>query len=91
MFLTNNSSKSVDKYIEKLKSLGLELEEREFVPHITLARKFKPGENFPFNVYAKGAEIAKISDSTPIAFNRRKIRIRAELSILRSASGNLGW
>ena len=38
---------------EKLKSLGLELEEREFVPHITLARKFKPGENFPFEETGK--------------------------------------
>ena len=44
---------------------------------------FRSGENFPFNIYAIGAEIAKTSDSTPIAFNRRKIRIRAETAILR--------
>ena len=31
---------------EKLKNLGFEPEEREFVPHITLARKFRPGEDF---------------------------------------------
>ena len=38
---------------EKLKGLGFELEEREFVPHITLARKFKPGENFSFEEAGK--------------------------------------
>ncbi len=38
-----NLQKSV---YEKLKSLGLELDEREFVPHITLARKFRPKEGF---------------------------------------------
>ncbi|MBQ5667264.1 MAG: hypothetical protein IIV40_03720, partial [Oscillospiraceae bacterium] len=38
---------------EKLKSLGLEPEEREFVPHITLARKFKPGEKFSFEETGK--------------------------------------
>lgn len=31
MFLTNNSSKSVDKYIEKLKSLGISSEENDFL------------------------------------------------------------
>ena len=29
---------------------------------------FRSGENFPFIIYAIGAEIAKTSDSTPIAF-----------------------
>lgn len=31
---------------EKLKKLGFELDEREFVPHITIAKKFSPKENF---------------------------------------------
>ena len=30
MFLTNNSSKSVDKYIEKLASFGIETTEEDF-------------------------------------------------------------
>lgn len=38
---------------EKLKSLGFELEEREFVPHITLARKFKAGSGFSFEEIEK--------------------------------------
>ena len=32
MYITNNSSKSVDKYIEKLASLGIESTEEEFFP-----------------------------------------------------------
>lgn len=35
---------------EKLKNFGFEPEEREFVPHITLARKFRPKENFDFEI-----------------------------------------
>lgn len=31
---------------EKLEDLGFKPEERDFVPHITLARKFKPDEDF---------------------------------------------
>ena len=31
MFLTNNSSKSVDKYIEKLKSLGIDVVKEDFL------------------------------------------------------------
>ncbi len=43
----NKNLANLEKTVfKKLKSLGLELEEREFVPHITLARKFRPGENF---------------------------------------------
>ena len=36
------------KVLEELENLGFETEKREFVPHITLARKFKPEESFPF-------------------------------------------
>ena len=50
----NENLENLQKEVfEKLKSLGLEPEEREFVPHITLARKFKPGENFPFGETGK--------------------------------------
>ena len=31
---------------EKIRGLGFEPEEREFVPHITFARKFRPGKSF---------------------------------------------
>ena len=43
----NENLKNLQKLVfEKLKNLGFELEEREFVPHITLARKLRPEENF---------------------------------------------
>ena len=35
-----------EEVFEKIRSLGFELDEREFVPHITLARKFRPGDDF---------------------------------------------
>ncbi|MBQ5897199.1 MAG: RNA 2',3'-cyclic phosphodiesterase, partial [Oscillospiraceae bacterium] len=50
----NENLENLQKEVfEKLKSLGLEPEEREFVPHITLARKFKPGEKFSFEETGK--------------------------------------
>ena len=49
---------------EKLKTLGLEIEEREYVPHITLARKFRPEEDF------SGAEIIKRLPEKPVCVNR---------------------
>lgn len=62
---------------EKLKNLGFELEEREFVPHITLARKFRPEENFPFD------EIEKNLPEKPALINRISLmkseRINGEL------------
>lgn len=43
----NEKLRNLQKEVfEKLKNLGFEPEEREFVPHITLARKFRPGEDF---------------------------------------------
>ena len=51
--MLNKFKEAYKEVFEKLKSLGLEPEEREFVPHITLARKFKPGENFPFEETGK--------------------------------------
>ena len=49
---------------KKLKNLGLEIEEREYVPHITLARKFRPEEDF------SGAEIIKRLPEKPVCVNR---------------------
>lgn len=49
---------------EKLGTIGFEPEEREFVPHITLARKFRPAEGFPFG------EIEKLLPEKPISANR---------------------
>lgn len=43
----NENLRNLQKEIfEKLQKLGFEPDEREFVPHITLARKFRPGEDF---------------------------------------------
>ena len=61
----------------KLRNLGFEPEEREFVPHITLARKFRPAENFPFD------EIEKNLPEKPALINRKTLmkseRINGEL------------
>ncbi len=49
----NEDLRNLQKAVfEKIRNLGLEVEEREYVPHITLARKFRPDEGF------SGAEIA---------------------------------
>ena len=40
--------KLYESVFEKLRGIGFEPEEREFVPHITLARKFLPEEDFSF-------------------------------------------
>lgn len=43
----NKSLRELQKTVaERLESIGFELEKREYVPHITLARKFREGENF---------------------------------------------
>ena len=45
----NEKLKNLYKTVfEKLRKIGFEPEEREFVPHITLARKFRPKEDFSF-------------------------------------------
>ena len=49
---------------EKLKNLGFEPEEREFVPHITLARKFRPGEDF------SAEETGKLLPEKAVSANR---------------------
>ena len=50
----NENLRSLREIIfEKLQKLGFELDEREFVPHITLAKKFAPGEDFDFEEIEK--------------------------------------
>ena len=46
MFLTNNSSKSVDKYIEKLKSLGIESEEEDFLTSTNATVSYLEKKNY---------------------------------------------
>ncbi len=49
---------------EKLKAVGFELEEKEFVPHITLARKFRPAADFD------SEKIERLLPEKPIKANR---------------------
>ena len=53
MFLTNNSSKSVDKYIEKLKSLGIESEEEDFLTSTNATVSYLEKKNYN-KIYALG-------------------------------------
>ena len=46
LFLTNNSSKSVDKYIEKLKSLGIEATADDFVTSVNATAEFLKGKAY---------------------------------------------
>lgn len=39
-------TKLQSEIFSKLENIGLKIEKREFIPHITLARKFSPNENF---------------------------------------------
>ncbi len=61
----NKNLENLQKEVsEKLKNLGFELEEREFVPHITLARKFRPEKDF------SPEETEKLLPKEPIKANR---------------------
>lgn len=61
----NENLRKLQKTIsEKLREIGFEPEEREFVPHITLARKFRPEKDFPFG------EIEKILPEKRLSANR---------------------
>ena len=53
MFLTNNSSKSVDKYIEKLAWLGIESEAADFFTSTEATVKYLSGKNYK-KIYAFG-------------------------------------
>ncbi len=58
MFLTNNSSKSVDKYIEKLASLGIESEEEDFFTSTDASILDLKGKNYK-KIYALGTKSFK--------------------------------
>ena len=61
----NENLENLQKKVQKkLEELGFEFEEREFVPHITLARKFFPEEGFSFG------EIEKLLPKEPVRINR---------------------
>ena len=71
----NKNLRKLQKNVfEKLRETGFEPEEREFVPHITLARKFKPAEDFPFG------EIEKLLPEKPVYANR--------ISLMKSENAN---
>ena len=53
MFLTNNSSKSVDKYIEKLNSLGIKAEADDFLTSTNATVLYLQDKNYK-KIYAFG-------------------------------------
>ena len=55
MFLTNNSSKSVDKYIEKLKSLGIESKAEDFLTSTNATVLYLNKKSYK-KIYAFGTE-----------------------------------
>lgn len=55
IFLTNNSSKSVDKYIEKLESLGITATEDDFLTSVNATVNYLSKKNYK-KIYAFGTE-----------------------------------
>ena len=61
----NENLKNLQKIIKKsLDKIGIETEEREFIPHITLARKFLPDEDFDYS------KIESLLPDKPISADR---------------------
>lgn len=58
LFLTNNSSKSVDKYIEKLASLGISTTEEDFFTSVNATVRYLKGKNYR-KIYAFGTKSFK--------------------------------
>jgi len=58
LFLTNNSSKSVDKYIEKLDRLGIKATEDDFLTSTNATLKYLCDKNFK-KIYAFGTQSFK--------------------------------
>ena len=58
LFLTNNSSKSVDKYIQKLKSLGIESTPDDFVTSVNATAAYLEKKNYK-KMYVFGTESLK--------------------------------
>lgn len=65
VFVTNNSSKSVSAYIEKLNSLGIEAEEREFFTSTNASVVFIKENYFGKKVYALGTKsfVSELKDA----------------------------
>ncbi len=59
MFLTNNSSKSVDKYIEKMKKLGIETVEDDFLTSTNATCIYLEKNHKDKKIYAFGTEAFK--------------------------------
>ena len=55
IFLTNNSSKSVDKYIEKLKSMGIDATADDFVTSVNATVEYLSKRNYK-KIYAFGTQ-----------------------------------
>jgi len=58
MFITNNSSKSVDKYVEKLSSLGISANEEDFLTSTNATVLYLRGKNYK-KIYAFGTKSFK--------------------------------
>lgn len=58
IFMTNNSSKGVDKYIEKLKSLGIEADKEDFVTSVDATIHYLKNKNYK-KIYASGTKSFK--------------------------------
>ena len=74
MFLTNNSSKSVDKYIEKLRSLGIESTADDFLTSADATVLYLKKKNYK-KIYALGTASFKeqlSSSSLPITDKREE-------------------
>lgn len=64
MFVTNNSSKSVEKYIEKLSSLGIESNEEDFLTSTNATIAYLKKKNYK-KIYAFGTKsfVSQLSDA----------------------------
>lgn len=59
IFLTNNSSKSVEVYIEKLKRLGIEVDKKNFFTSSQVTILYLKEKKFNNNIYVVGTEAFK--------------------------------
>jgi len=64
IFLTNNSSKSVDKYVEKLASLGIEATSEDFLTSVNATVEYLSGKAYK-KIYAFGTKsfIAQLAEA----------------------------
>ncbi len=59
MFLTNNSSKSLDKYVEKLNGMGIDVNREDFLSSVQATVKFLKENYGDKKIYALGTESFK--------------------------------